>query len=351
MMLLTVLASGDLLAAQSPTTGPTTAPAKPTRAQINALIAEAGRTPPDWWDSVPLNYPKSLDLSWRDAGGAWNPQLNVGQYLWDIIHPNPRRWREGVKFVHHVLSSNRNNPDAIKKGVNALSHLYSDMLQDYARGAFWSQKANNPVRLANCYWKLGSKEMAVAELRKLGADRTRNGEVIKLWADMGEHAMALRLAEAKARTDFADAAYLAAGDACRLAGDYAAAVDYYRRVLSLQQGGRDLDMNKKRAQANLDGVQVFDALDLSRVPDGKYSSSSLGYNGQVHVQVSVAAGRISDVQVTRHEEKQFYASIQDTTSQIIAKQGVKGVDATSGATITSEAIINATAKALSGAMK
>jgi uncharacterized protein with FMN-binding domain len=65
----------------------------------------------------------------------------------------------------------------------------------------------------------------------------------------------------------------------------------------------------------------------------------------------VKAGRIEDVRVSKHTEKQFYSSIADTTRQIIQKQGVKGIDATASATITSEAIINATAKALANAMK
>jgi uncharacterized protein with FMN-binding domain len=41
----------------------------------------------------------------------------------------------------------------------------------------------------------------------------------------------------------------------------------------------------------------------------------------------------------------------DTPGKIIAKQGVKGVDATSSATITSEAIIYAAAKALASGAK
>ena len=41
----------------------------------------------------------------------------------------------------------------------------------------------------------------------------------------------------------------------------------------------------------------------------------------------------------------------DTPEKILAKQSVKGVDATSSATITSEAIINATAKALAQGAK
>jgi uncharacterized protein with FMN-binding domain len=65
----------------------------------------------------------------------------------------------------------------------------------------------------------------------------------------------------------------------------------------------------------------------------------------------VQAGRIEEVTVTKHKEKQFYASITETPAAIILKQSVKGVDATSRATITSEAIITATAKALQAGAK
>jgi uncharacterized protein with FMN-binding domain len=54
------------------------------------------------------------------------------------------------------------------------------------------------------------------------------------------------------------------------------------------------------------------------------------------------------VKVTRHREKQYYSSLTDTPAKILKRQGVAGIDATSSATITSEAIINATAKALAG---
>ena len=67
--------------------------------------------------------------------------------------------------------------------------------------------------------------------------------------------------------------------------------------------------------------------------------------------VVVKNARIESVRVTQHTEKQFYSAITDTTARIIAKQGVKGVDMTSGATITAEAIVNATAKALANGMK
>ena len=108
---------------------------------------------------------------------------------------------------------------------------------------------------------------------------------------------------------------------------------------------------KSRATASLEAIKLFDLLDLKKVPDGVYTASSMGYETQVEVEVTMKAGRIEDAKVTKHHEKQFYASVTETPARIIAKQSVKDVDATSRATITSEAIINATAKALAGAMK
>jgi len=64
------------------------------------------------------------------------------------------------------------------------------------------------------------------------------------------------------------------------------------------------------------------------------------------VAVTVRNHRITNVKVTRHVEKQYYSSLTDIPNQIIAKQSVRGIDATSSATITAEAIINAVAKAL-----
>lgn len=355
LYLALLTASASLAATTAPPSPPTTQPATHTRQEIEAMIDKAGRTNPDWWDRVTVtNLPATMDMSWQTVHGApWNPQKNLGQFYWDVIYPNPRRWEEGAKLAQQILADSKSGPEAKRNATNTLAHIYSDLLQDYPRGAYWTRKTGqNQVRLADCYWKMGCRELAVETLQRVGPDTTRNGSVIKLWADMGDYATALRLADQMARSA-PDPAYLAAGDACRLAGQYPKALEYYNKVVTTtaQRGTRDLDRNKQRAQASIQAVKVFDALDLSRIPDGKYTSSSTGYAGAVELQVTVAAGRITDVKVTQHHEKQFYASITSTTAQIIEKQGVKGVDSTSGATITSEAIINASAKALSSAMK
>ena len=142
--------------------------------------------------------------------------------------------------MHHLLAVNKGDPRVRARVVRSLGGMYFRFFQDYPRAAFWWRqagvKAGDPdsVALAECYWRLGNKSMAMVLLKQ----RSLRPSMIKLWGDMGETDRALQLAE-------------------------------------------------------------------TYVPQ-----------------------------------------------QIIAKQGVKGVDMTSGATITAEAITNATAKALaSGARK
>ncbi|MBM4016968.1 MAG: FMN-binding protein [Planctomycetes bacterium] len=320
---------------------------------MEAIIQRAGVTPPDWWNSVPLVYPPTLDLRWPEAKGPWDPQKNVGQYVWSVINENPPKWREGVKFIHHVLAVNKDNPPVVQKAVGSLGTMYHNLLEDWARAAFWWRKAGmtDDADLARCYWKLGSKEMAASVIAKFTVDDTRNGNVIKLWADMGDLDKALALAEATARDGAPDIGYLAAGDACRLHGRYPQALQYYQKVLDAATGWRDLKQNKERARASIDAIRLVEGLDLSKVRDGTYTATSRAYAGPLDAAVTVQGGRITSVKVVRHQEKQYYTALADTPAQIVARQGIRGVDAVTGATITSEAIMNATIKALAKGMQ
>ncbi len=332
---------------------------------VARLIEQQGSTPPDWYESTPLDFPKSLDLSWPEPppDKSWNNQKNVGQYVWDVINPNPGKWREGTRLMHHLLEVNKDNPDTVQRIMNSLGRFYHNLLQDHARAAFWWQKAGankpNPrfpgsaALLAECYYRLGSKSMASNLLKQL--ERTSpQFALIKVWADMGESQHALQLAESYARGNPAVSAiaYMYAGDACRTSGDFAKAMDYYQKVIDAPAEGqyaKRIEREKQRARASLEAIRLFELADVTRVPDGVHESSSMGYAGPIHVAVKVQGGRIESVQITRHEEKQFYSAITETTAKIVEQQGVKGVDATSSATLTSEAIINAVAKALAAA--
>jgi len=334
--------------------GVRTAPGGPastalTPAQVQALIEKTGSTEPDWLKSTKLNYPKTLDLSWPEKPGqGWNNQKNVGQFIWDIINPNSGRWQEGVKLLHHILDS---SPDtALKARVTLeIANMHFRFFQDYARAAWWWQKAGVTIEdgpgfhLAECYWRLGSKQMALDFI-----DQTKLVYLdgIKLLGDMGETDRAVKMAEYYDGHD----AWLLAGDACRLAGRLTEAQAFYEKVVNTPPGAGQkperLKRTQNRAQASADALKLFELADVSKVADGTYKDSSLGYEGQVEVSVKVRGKKIEDVKVTQHKEKQYYSALTDVPAQIIAKQGLKGVDATSRATITGEAIINATAKAL-----
>lgn len=329
-------------------------PAKRSPSQVEALIAEAGKTQPEWWDSVKLDYPASLDLSWQQSKEGWKPDKYIGQYIITVLNPNPGKWRGGIKLLHHTLTVNKSDPQKLTQSMQALGRAYFNYERDWARAAYWLRKAQaGPLELAECYWRLGCRQMAVAALAKFPRDPTRNGTAIKLWAEMGDIRRALALAEDKARAKMADVAYLTAGNACRLHGRYKDAAKYYERVLGVakDQAFRDYDRNKERARRALEAARLLDALDLKRVADGTHKGSDTGYRGEVEVEVEVKGGRIEACKVTRHKEDMCFNAPTEIPAGIVRNQGPKGVDAITGATISSDAIINAAAKALAGGMK
>lgn len=325
-----------------------------TRAEVIRIIKDAGMSHPDWWDSVPLDYPRTLDLTWAPPlrGSAWDTRKNVGQYLWSVINENPGRWKQGAKFMHHVSEVNKNRADAQHKAWNALGHIYADLLQDYARGAYWWEKGGSPnvVGLADCYWRLGDKQTAVEKLSRVSFDGDRYGAAIRLWADLGEPKRAIALAQTSAERGNPGGAYLSAGNVCRLLGRYDTAIKFYEKVLTLPvQGQQNWKFQKDLAQSAIETIRVFETLDLGRIRDGSYEGTSMSFAGDLTVSVTVVNSRITSVKVTKHKDKQFFSAINETTGKIVKQQSLSNIDATTGATVTSDAIVSATAKALANA--
>ncbi|MBI1310507.1 FMN-binding protein [bacterium] len=332
-----------------------------SKAEILAEIDAQGKTAPDWYESTPLDFPQTLDLTWTNPPPKpWDSSKNIGQYLWDRINPNANNWRSGIKFIHHVLASTDSN-DVRRRAMLTLGGMYHNLLQDYARAAFWYRQAGvesslsefprPAVQLADCYFRLGSRSMALDVLKKMPG---KPYQAIKLLGDLGETTEALRLANAFAKSGEASTSYLYAGDACRVAGRLKEAEDYYRQAIAAIKPASANEPHRKRdkarAEASIAAIQFY-TLDPQQVRDGTYRASSIGYEDQVYVEVVVKDGRIESVRVTQHREKQYYSSISDTPRKIVERQSVAGIDATSSATITSEAIINATAKALADGLK
>ena len=113
----------------------------PTNAEIRAIIAKAGATKPDWWDSVPLNYPKTLDLAGTQKVQGWQPQRKLGAYIFSVIKPNPGKWKGAVRLLHHVVDVRKNDPQRLAEARRMLAEAYLQLLRDPARAAFWYEQA------------------------------------------------------------------------------------------------------------------------------------------------------------------------------------------------------------------
>lgn len=85
--------------------------------------------------------------------------------------------------------------------------------------------------------------------------------------------------------------------------------------------------------------------------DGTYEAVGTGIGGDVPVSVTVADGTIASVEVGDNSETAGIGTnaIEQLPAQIVAANGIEGVDAVSGATVTSNAILAAVAEALAQA--
>ena len=85
--------------------------------------------------------------------------------------------------------------------------------------------------------------------------------------------------------------------------------------------------------------------------DGSYTGEGKGRESQIQVQVDVKGGKIASVQVLKHGETEMIiaAPIETMIPEIVAKNGVEGVESVGGATLSSEGIKAAVADALAKA--
>ena len=320
--------------------------------EVRDLIETVGSSLPDWYESTPLNHPDTLQLDWplKPTTKQWNESINVGQYIWGRVNPNVGRWKSGLKLVYLCMDKHEGNTTLLNRDHLKLGEMYFTLLQDYPRAAYHlsegrvTAKQPNGIYLAECYWRLGNKAMALKML--LGG--SVHFDAIKVLGDMGEVDRAIKIANQFGKTSAFNEAFLNAGDALRGAERFDEAIKFYQEVLNRDQA-RNEEYKKRfhaRASGAIEAIKLFDQADVSKVPDGVYADTSTGYNGQLKVEVTVADAKISSVKVVDHREKQFYAALTDTPGQIIRKQSVQGIDGTSGATITSQAIIHASARAL-----
>jgi len=348
-----------LLVSAQPAGPVKTARVKRSSREVVELIRRVGPTKPDWWDDVRLDYPKTLDLSWPKPkrGAKWNPQKNPSQYLMSVIYRQPRRWRSAAKLFQHIIDISDDNDRARHNAMQSLGLVYARFLADYPRAAYWWQKVarekrslntREAVGLAECYWQLGSKSKTERVLRSLGGGTT------KLWAEIGDLDQALAVARREARGNWPHNAFLAAGNAYRSHGRHRQAMGLYRRLAKLKPQGKrakGLQRMKKLGQQSIAATEIYQGLDLGKARDGTYTGVGEGFRGPMQVNVVIADGAIEAIKVVKHREDWYFRSLTEVPRRLVKRQGVKGVHAVTGATYTSNGIVNATADAIRKALE
>ena len=85
------------------------------------------------------------------------------------------------------------------------------------------------------------------------------------------------------------------------------------------------------------------AAEAGALKDGTYTAEGKGIGGKVPVTVTVKDGKVSEVKVGGNSETQGIGSkaIEQLPAKIVEANGLEGVDAVSGATVTSKAIFTA----------
>lgn len=111
----------------------------------------------------------------------------------------------------------------------------------------------------------------------------------------------------------------------------------------VRQEGKNANVTGERLSSNT-------LLSIDNLKDGSYIGTAQGYEGKITVKVIIKYGKIKDIVILSHNETPgYYERGFKVIDSILAKQNVN-VDSISGATITSRAVMVATARALKAAI-
>ena len=290
------------------------APGKPSMQQALARL----KVPPDWFNAVSIQY---------DTGKPWKEaRLEIRR----LLGGDAGMIRQGMKLTYLYK----------QKGDIADGHeypMYLFMGGEYAwalaeyRKFVPAQRGKGGTHaylcLASCYAHFGEYREALGVLNSAMGDLPASPWRIASQANI-EDALGDRYAEM--------------GDLEQAKRHYAEAIRLY--PTSNQPWSRHLLHRQAARTRNKLDLLTMGSLRSARLADGTYAARALGYAGDVNVTVTVRGGRIADIQVG-HDEKIDLDAAEIIPQRIIAAQSLR-VDAVTGATVTSTAIVDGTHEAL-----
>lgn len=127
--------------------------------------------------------------------------------------------------------------------------------------------------------------------------------------------------------------------------------------IQLFSGGGTADVSDSAASysagADGDGSSLQSVPDFSGavLADGVYEGSAQGYKGTITVSVTVSGGAVTDIEVVGESDTASYFSQAEAVLDDIVSRQSLDVDSVSGATYSSQGLINAVYDALGGAVQ
>jgi uncharacterized protein with FMN-binding domain len=168
--------------------------------------------------------------------------------------------------------------------------------------------------------------------------------VVSRWAGFSALVVSFPETQAAPNNDFQKGrAFLQDGDAKRQKKDFTGAKESYDEAVKVfQNAGTRVFASAAQQMADLCAGMP---LNMSKLKSGTYGGTERGYVGDITIELDVKSGKIRRFQVVSHKESRPLKSLDVVPHEIMERQS-PSVDAVTGATITSCAVMSATFKAL-----
>lgn len=293
-----------------------------TRPSLKRAMANL-KVPPAWWNAVEPGY--DLSKPWKEARLEIRRRLALGDL---------KSLREAMKLT--VLYA--------RKGDNGNGHelpMYLFIGGEHAWAIveyekFLKPTVNDPqkrgethgfVCMAACYQHFGEHEKAISTCKVALMHLPEPP-----WTEMNAASAHAKLGDLEAEL----------GHTALALQHYGKAIANYK-VAKPKYGRHLLPRRIARVQSRID-LLGLSPLRSVRLRDGSYRASALGYNGPLTVIAKVKNGHLADVRV-EHNEKIELGATRSVPRRILEKQDL-GIDAVTGATVTSQAIVEGVLNAL-----
>ena len=290
--------------------------------------------------------PPKMDLDTRLAAYSIPPRwVATTKTNYDTNKP----WKEARQEIRRLLSLNQQETHRQAMKLTWIYLQKNDINDGHEYPMYTFMGGDNlwTIKAANWYINKPDSNAPILAFLYLASIYTQYGEYERAIRTL---TLALtRLPEGPTKIMRQADIHDAFGDVLTASGNIAAAKKNYQQAIQLyptakpKYGRHLLPRRAKKVQAKLDLLN-YRPLSDATLKDGRYTDKALGYSGDINLTVIVKGGRVTDI-TANHKEKIDQGACVTVPQNIINQQTLK-VDGVSGATVTKDAIVAGTYRAL-----